>query len=190
MISLVQNLKCISRLDIHYYHNRRHKSHIISLKAVIVGKSLISAGLDIDRILYFVFMVKHLPTTLGQETLATHFVKIPINFKKWGGRCYTPTPARHALAARSWLKQLLESVYSWKKLIPRLYNKTVVSGILQEELKLLLFTKFELHSCKIRHYFIKKHLQKCATFAYPLESSQFKVIVNVNTQFLTFETPP
>ena len=82
MISLVQNLKCISRLDIHYYHNRRHKSHIISLKAVIVGKSLISAGLDIDRILYFVFMVKHLPTTLGQETLATHFVKIPINLQK------------------------------------------------------------------------------------------------------------
>ena len=53
MILLVQNLRCISRLDIHYYHNRRYKSHITSSKAVIVGKSLISAELDIDRILHF-----------------------------------------------------------------------------------------------------------------------------------------
>ena len=54
MILLVQNLKCISRLDIYYYHNRRYKSHITSSKAVIVGKSLISAELDIDRILHFI----------------------------------------------------------------------------------------------------------------------------------------
>ena len=53
MISLVKNLKCISRLNIHYYPNRRYKSYITSLKAVIAGKSLISAGLDIDRILHF-----------------------------------------------------------------------------------------------------------------------------------------
>ena len=58
MISLVKNLKCISRLNIHYYPNRRYKSYITSLKAVIAGKSLISAGLDIDRILHFVFCDK------------------------------------------------------------------------------------------------------------------------------------
>ena len=58
MISLVKNLKCISRLNIHYYPNRRYKSYITSLKAVIAGKSLISAGLDIDRILHFVFYDK------------------------------------------------------------------------------------------------------------------------------------
>ena len=55
MISLVKYLKCISRLNIHCYPNRRDKSHITSLKAVIVGKSLISAGLDIERIQHFVY---------------------------------------------------------------------------------------------------------------------------------------
>ena len=58
MISLVKNLICISRLNIHYYPNRRYKSYITSLKALIVGKSLISAGLDIDRILHYVFYDK------------------------------------------------------------------------------------------------------------------------------------
>ena len=58
MKSLVKNLKCILGLNIHYYLNRRYKSYITSLKAVIVGKSLISAGLDIDRILHFVFYDK------------------------------------------------------------------------------------------------------------------------------------
>ena len=33
-----------------YYSNRRYKSYITSLKAVIVGKTLIFAGLYIDRI--------------------------------------------------------------------------------------------------------------------------------------------
>ena len=58
MISLVKNLICISRLNIHYYPNRRYKSYTTSLKAAIVGKSLISVGPDIDRILHFVFMIK------------------------------------------------------------------------------------------------------------------------------------
>ena len=60
MISLVINLKCISRLNIHYYPNRRYKFYVTSLKAVILDKSLISAGLDIDRILHFVFYDKTL----------------------------------------------------------------------------------------------------------------------------------
>ena len=51
MISLVKNLMYFTA-NIHYYHNRWHKS----LKAVIASKCLISAGLDIDRILYFVFL--------------------------------------------------------------------------------------------------------------------------------------
>ena len=58
MISLVKNLECISRLNIHGYLNRRYKSDITSLKAVIVGKYLISVGLDIERTLYFVFYNK------------------------------------------------------------------------------------------------------------------------------------
>ena len=60
MISLVKNLKCISWLNIYYYPNRWHKSYISSLKDVIVGKSLVSVGLDIDRILHFVFYDKTL----------------------------------------------------------------------------------------------------------------------------------
>ena len=58
MISLVKNLKCISRQNIHYYPDHWYKSYITSLKAVIIGKSLISAALDIYRILYFVFYDK------------------------------------------------------------------------------------------------------------------------------------
>ena len=58
MISLVKNLKYILRLNINYYPNRRFKSYITSLKAVIVGKSLISVGLNIDEILHFVFYDK------------------------------------------------------------------------------------------------------------------------------------
>ena len=48
-------MKCISPINIHYYPDRRYKSYITSLKAAIVGKNLISAELDIDRILQFVF---------------------------------------------------------------------------------------------------------------------------------------
>ena len=59
MLSLVKNLECISWLNIHYYPNRRYKSYITSLKAVTVDKSLISTGLDIDRILHFVFYGKY-----------------------------------------------------------------------------------------------------------------------------------
>ena len=46
---------CNLRLNIHY---RWYKSYITSLKAVITGKSLISARLDIDRILHCVFYNK------------------------------------------------------------------------------------------------------------------------------------
>ena len=96
---------CISRLNIHYYHNRRYKSYITSLKAVIAGKSLIFAGLDIDRILHFVFMIKYSKFTdnIGSGNFTDTFCKIPTNLKKvcacvcvcgggeWGVlRCCTP----------------------------------------------------------------------------------------------------
>ena len=59
MISFVKNLKCISRLNIHYYPNGRYKSYITSLKFAIAGKIFFPAGLDIDRILQFIFMIKY-----------------------------------------------------------------------------------------------------------------------------------
>ena len=58
MILLVKNLKFISLQNIRYYPNHWYKSYITSLKAVIIGKSLISAALDIYRILHFVFYDK------------------------------------------------------------------------------------------------------------------------------------
>ena len=58
---MVKNLNSTSRLNIHYYPNRWYKSYITSFKAVIFGKSLISAGLDIDRSQCFVFHDKILP---------------------------------------------------------------------------------------------------------------------------------
>ena len=58
MISLLKNVKCTSRLNIHYYLNSRYKSYITPLKAVTVGKNFISPGLNIDGILYFIFYDK------------------------------------------------------------------------------------------------------------------------------------
>ena len=51
-------MKFISPLNIHYYPNRRYKFYITSFKALIVGKGLVSTGLDIDRILHFLFYDK------------------------------------------------------------------------------------------------------------------------------------
>ena len=87
MMSLVKKLKCISRLNIHHYRNRRYKSYITSLKAVIVGKSLISARLDIDIILHFVFMVKYSKFTdnIGSGNFTDTFYRNTDKFKK-GGR--------------------------------------------------------------------------------------------------------
>ena len=95
MIWLVKNIKCISRLNIHYYPNGRYKSYITSLKAVIVGKSLISAWLDIDRILHFVFYYK-IPKIYRQHLVGKFYGHILSNTekfqKKWG---VTPTPTPH-----------------------------------------------------------------------------------------------
>ena len=102
MISLVKNLKCISRQNIHYYRNRQYKSYITSLKDVIVSKSLVSAALDIDRILHFVFYDKTLQI-YWQHWERKFYQHILSKYRqisnKWE-RCYTAIPhhpARHAL---------------------------------------------------------------------------------------------
>ena len=95
MLSLVKNLECISWLNIHYYPNRRYKSYITSLKAVIVDKSLISTGLDIDRILHFVFYGKHSKfTDIESGSFTDTFCQNTDKFhsKKVGGGGVTPTP--------------------------------------------------------------------------------------------------
>ena len=95
MISLVKNLIFISRLHIHYYPNRWYKSYITSLKAGIVGQSLISAVLVIDRILYFVFYNKILQ--IYRQHWVRKFYRHILSkyrqiFKKWGEEDVTPPP--------------------------------------------------------------------------------------------------
>ena len=92
MTSLVKNLIFISRLHIHYYPNRRYKSYTTSLKAGIVGQSLIS-GLVIDRILYFVFYDKILQ--IYRQHWVRKFYRHILSkyrqiFKKWGEEGVTP----------------------------------------------------------------------------------------------------
>ena len=97
MMSLVKKLKCISRLNIHHYRNRRYKSYITSLKAVIVGKSLISARLDIDIILHFVFMVKYSKFTdnIGSGNFTDTFCQNTDKLKRSGGGVTPPPPSTH-----------------------------------------------------------------------------------------------
>ena len=97
MISLVKNLKYISRLNIRYHPNRRYKSYITSLKTVIVGKNLISAGLNIDRILNFVFMIKYskFADNIGSWNFTDAFCQ---NTNKY--TTPSPIPTRHALGKK------------------------------------------------------------------------------------------
>ena len=85
MILFVKNLKCISRLNIHYYPNRRYKSDITSLKAVIVGKCLSSAGLDIlieFCILYFMIKYSKFTLNIGSGNFTDTFCQNTNKFKK------------------------------------------------------------------------------------------------------------
>ena len=72
-----------------YIHNRRYKSYITFLKAVIAGKCLISAGLDIDRILHFDFYDKILEISRQHwvRNFSDTFYQNINKFKKSGG-CY------------------------------------------------------------------------------------------------------
>ena len=100
MISLFKNAKCISQLNIHYYPNRRYKPYVTFLRAVIVGKTLISAGLDIDRILHFIFYDK-IPQISRQHWVRRFYRRHTLSkcrqiSKKWGegGRVLQPPHPR------------------------------------------------------------------------------------------------
>ena len=91
MILLVKNRQCISWLNISYYPNHWCKSYIISLKAINVGKSLVSAGMDIDR-----NIDRYSPFTdnIGSGNLTNTFYQNSNKFNKtgqewgvgWGGQ--------------------------------------------------------------------------------------------------------
>ena len=74
-------------------------SYITSLKPAIAGKSLISAGLDIDRILHFVFMIKYSKFT--DNIGSGNCVKISTAFLKsgWGGGGGSVKPPYPSLSA-------------------------------------------------------------------------------------------
>ena len=83
---MVKNLKCISRLNIHYYPNRRYKSYITSSKGDIAGKSLMSSGLDIYRILHFIFCDKILQ----------------IYRQHWVRKCYRHILSKYRQITKKW----------------------------------------------------------------------------------------
>ena len=112
MISLVKNLKCISLLNIHYYPNHRYRSYITSLKAVIVGKSSSSVGLEIDRILDFVFfMIKYSKFTdnIGSGNFTDIFCQNTDKFQKGGGVLH-PLPPHPPPPLDTPLRRVLSSV--------------------------------------------------------------------------------
>ena len=93
MILLVKNRQCISWLNISYYPNHWCKSYIISLKAINVGKSLVSAGMDIDR-----NIDRYSPFTdnIGSGNLTDTFYQNSNKFNKtgqeWGLGLHPPYP--------------------------------------------------------------------------------------------------
>ena len=87
MISLVKNLKCISRLNIHCYPNCWYKSYITSLKAVIVGKTFISQDwilieFCIYRQHWFRKFYRHILSKYRQKVC----VCVCVWERGWGGR--------------------------------------------------------------------------------------------------------
>ena len=126
MISLVKNLKCISRQNIHYYRNRRYKSYITSLKDVIVSKGLVSAALDIDRILHFVFYDKTLQI-YRQHWVRKFYQYILSKYRqisnKWEG-CYTPIPPPPLNTPLVLPRSLL------RYFVPPLYDSVLVVGLI------------------------------------------------------------
>ena len=127
MISLVKNLKCISRQNIHYYCNRRYKSYITSLKDVIVSKGLVSAALDIDRILHFVFYDKTLQI-YRQHWVRKFYQYILSKYRQIsnkGGGCYPPIPPPPPLNTSLVLPRSLLRCF-----VPPLYDSVLVVGLI------------------------------------------------------------
>ena len=81
MISLLKNQQCISSLNISYYLNHWRKSYITSLKDIIVGKSLVSAGMDIDR---NIDRYSKFTDNIGSGNLTNTFYQNRNKFKKTG----------------------------------------------------------------------------------------------------------
>ena len=117
---MVKNLKLISRLNIHYYSNPWYKSYITSLKAIITGESLISVGLDINRILHFVFLIKYSKFTnnIGSGNFTDIFCQNTDKFQKTvcvvcvcvcgrGGGGYTPPPPIPPHSTCPWVWHLI-----------------------------------------------------------------------------------
>ena len=71
----VADKSLISWLNIHYYHNGWYKFYNFLKSLLIMSKSLIFAGLDIDRILHFVFYGKIIYQQMGVGVL--HKIELP-----------------------------------------------------------------------------------------------------------------
>ena len=116
MISLVKNRQCISRLNIYYYPNHWRKSYITSLKAIIVGKSLVSAGMDIDR---NIDRYSKFTDNIGSGNLTDTFYQNSNKILKTGEGlrgvgCYTPhtpppTPLDTPLVGRTEFSKYIQS---------------------------------------------------------------------------------
>ena len=96
MISLVKNLKCISRQNIDYYPNCSHKSSITSLKAAMVGKSLSSV--------FRFFMIKYSRFTnnIGSGSFADTFYQNNDKFQLPHTPLHLTHRYRHVATKPSW----------------------------------------------------------------------------------------
>ena len=142
---MVKNLKLISRLNIHYYSNPWYKSYITSLKAIITGESLISVGLDINRILHFVFLIKYSKFTnnIGSGNFTDIFCQNTDKFQKTvcvvcvcvggGGRRLHPSPpylpTQHALGYDIWY--ILFGIYPHTPYTPKFWHMYMITYILR-----------------------------------------------------------
>ena len=106
----------IKKLNIRFYHNRWYKYYITSLKAVLNGESLISAGLDIDRFLPFDFCVQKLK-----------IYRQKWGKKKWEGGVKSPTPPPRTAHPRH--VTIHDYGMEWKRKSPVL-EKIIYRGVL------------------------------------------------------------
>ena len=139
LISLLKNLKCISRLNIHYCPNRWDKSYITSLKAVIVDKSLFSAGLHVDRILNFMIKYSKFTDNIGSGKFTDTFCQNTNKFQKSGGMPHPSSAKTHTHP--TWhtpldTQRLNKSSFKilLKKLDTLLTTEATIGGVLSKKL--------------------------------------------------------